>query len=715
MPYPFDPTGKAVTNLISEQRTLTAPAPSKEHFIIVNEGPFFEDSLVVTIVSSGRVLENGVDYIPTIQFDEASLRCAKPIYGAISFHDHTLIGDVSLQYQTLGDVYTIDATIAASIYTPDIAPRTTNWETLVTVDPIFKRVIHEWDLINMYNRDALIAAIAEVVLAIAARSQASIADILRQPYLTTPAQGAIIETRLPMIVGNPFYTMYMTTFVQRDFQITEEIDVDFLTPIEKSVMLIPNVDTGDSKDYMLSDVILSPNTTYLVRTRDVDNLGNVSDWSKPVRFTTQYTYIEKPIPTSPLNGEYVVGNILTLDSGSFVVGVDDPQRPHDDTHVASLFTLYASDGTTILEQKEVSSASTTFDLTSYLSGPQNTFYWKVRQKGAVNGYSQESDLLMVKHHVEFDVWTLEDPIVAGDFDTLTKLDRSTMGSLATRSLWISSAYVTDIKVIEAITNFLWIGYGDTISPKLKQFDLNDTGTTPVQDLSVIGMNTGDIADSGQYFYYRYGTNTIKRFNISLGYNDQSRNASGTTVKVDAGPDGHLYLYVATADLISKINIFNRELTSTEVDYSVLTGLISDMYYDADLDVLFYVTDANIVSRASITIPTLTVDEDYDFSAIATSIGSGTITELVDGKNGYLYGTDGTYLFRFDKSNLSVGMIYANPSIAGIKSLAVGVDGYLYFIGDSIAAYRADATDLTVVSSYPGGAKALTKLVLIDRW
>lgn len=159
--YPFDPTGTKADNRIEgEQQVLSPPAWRDYHFIIPKLAPFFREGFTLYHPASNRVLVEGVDYLLTHRFYQASKAIMKPIYGSVLFFDKSLAGAVTLTYQTLGGNWTIDGVKINQILSQKQAnPRITTWEQVAEVPEQFPVIDHEWDIQDMVGmshvRDAL--------------------------------------------------------------------------------------------------------------------------------------------------------------------------------------------------------------------------------------------------------------------------------------------------------------------------------------------------------------------------------------------------------------------------------------------------------------------------------------------------------------------------------------------------------------------------------
>jgi hypothetical protein len=162
--YPFDPTGRLASNLVSgEQHALTGVTGHSFYFFIPQYAPFFEEGLIVTyktLNGETRTLVKGVDYYPTHYFLGASRSCNKPIYSSISILNRALVGTVTLRYQTLGGEWIKDANVISEVLADRIHnPRITTWEQVVDMPALFPVVDHAWNLVDMVGMSKVVEAI----------------------------------------------------------------------------------------------------------------------------------------------------------------------------------------------------------------------------------------------------------------------------------------------------------------------------------------------------------------------------------------------------------------------------------------------------------------------------------------------------------------------------------------------------------------------------
>jgi len=191
--YPFDPTGQATSNKITgERQTISPPDWTDYYFICPTATPYFAASLVMTLVATGRQLVEGVDYNPTHKFYDASIQCATPVYGSITFLDKTLSGVIEMSYQTLGGDWTLNSEAIATVLANTLMdPRLTTWEEVVNLPYQFPPVAHAWDIVDMVGAKDIVAALDNMVTALLQSGDQGLAAHLADfgnPHHVTAAQ-----------------------------------------------------------------------------------------------------------------------------------------------------------------------------------------------------------------------------------------------------------------------------------------------------------------------------------------------------------------------------------------------------------------------------------------------------------------------------------------------------------------------------------------------
>lgn len=163
--YPFDPTGTASDNLITDEvHTVNPPDTAYDYFIVIPfHAPFFRNNLKVMYYPEGRELIEGLDFALSYYFLDASHKTARQIYSAISLYDKTLSGYIHVTYQTLGGQWAINETKAAELLN-DVKtnPRLTSWENIVELPDTFPVIDHEHHLEDMVGMTELNAVLENI-------------------------------------------------------------------------------------------------------------------------------------------------------------------------------------------------------------------------------------------------------------------------------------------------------------------------------------------------------------------------------------------------------------------------------------------------------------------------------------------------------------------------------------------------------------------------
>lgn len=172
-PYtlPYDQEGILPTNLfVNEIHSVSPPAdPLKASFIVPRAAPFFKTGLIVKSgpAPTDPVLVEGVDYMLTHKFIEASQYLVKAIYGSINFIDRNYTGTIYITYQSLGGAYTLDdygivENLTRSLYNL----RTVTWAQITGLPVAFPPLEHPHDTADMTGMTDVVLAIQALITAV---------------------------------------------------------------------------------------------------------------------------------------------------------------------------------------------------------------------------------------------------------------------------------------------------------------------------------------------------------------------------------------------------------------------------------------------------------------------------------------------------------------------------------------------------------------------
>lgn len=152
--YTFDPHARVPANLITNERhTLTPKNGYTFHYIIPDYAPFYIKDLKVykkTQQGAKTYLVEGVDFVVGYEFLQAVNSTGIPVYGAISFINRNLTGDIYLDYRTVGGAWTISQNkIAEIIADLQYNPIITTWEQVANIPYQFPPTAHSHDVQDM--------------------------------------------------------------------------------------------------------------------------------------------------------------------------------------------------------------------------------------------------------------------------------------------------------------------------------------------------------------------------------------------------------------------------------------------------------------------------------------------------------------------------------------------------------------------------------------
>lgn len=160
--YPYNPNANLSAAFITgETHTITTDPSRTYNWFVPFAAPFFSKGLVLTHVTSGRVLTPGVDFNFGLEYHIFNSTVAfYPVYGAIVIMDSTLIGTFSISYYTLGDRYAInEAKALALVANTAIDPRQTYWESVTDIPSQFPVSDHQHDVSDLTGMADVVASI----------------------------------------------------------------------------------------------------------------------------------------------------------------------------------------------------------------------------------------------------------------------------------------------------------------------------------------------------------------------------------------------------------------------------------------------------------------------------------------------------------------------------------------------------------------------------
>lgn len=191
--YPQDLNGTNPLNLIkNEIHSLQVPGPKDFYFIIPYAAPFFVDSLKVFNVANGQQYKEGEDYLVGHRFIEAMDSIGRPIAGSIRFLRFDIVGQVRLEYRTIGGPWGFsDAAILRELSNKKLNPLVRSWGDIDVLPYSFPPLEHDQPLNSLIGSAELRASlerIADVMEATASGTTQSHLVDYNNPHRVTKQQ-----------------------------------------------------------------------------------------------------------------------------------------------------------------------------------------------------------------------------------------------------------------------------------------------------------------------------------------------------------------------------------------------------------------------------------------------------------------------------------------------------------------------------------------------
>lgn len=184
--YPFDPTGLATSNKVVETQAIESRGMFDHYYIIPRSGPFFAESVKLRLYPiganvnnpvGGQLLEEGIHFNFGYHFAHASHTIGKPIYGAISFYDRQLVGQLRMEYQNVGGEWVLnDQKMTELLANVAYNPRIATWEQVVELPHQFPVVNHDFNIDDFVGMSEVVDQLDDIGKAIEEKTAGGQAD-----------------------------------------------------------------------------------------------------------------------------------------------------------------------------------------------------------------------------------------------------------------------------------------------------------------------------------------------------------------------------------------------------------------------------------------------------------------------------------------------------------------------------------------------------------
>lgn len=182
--YPWDPTGTNDVCYIRGESYALSSINNTYRCIIPESAPFYRKDLAVVHATSGKTLQEGVDYYLGHRYLEVGAIASLELYGSISFINPELFGEIKLDYRTVGGPFIpVKNKVAEYLANYLIDPVIATWEKTFNQPEFYPPVDHEqiWsDVVNTEDLAVAVAGIEDAIADYANNKNAEVITVLLQ-------------------------------------------------------------------------------------------------------------------------------------------------------------------------------------------------------------------------------------------------------------------------------------------------------------------------------------------------------------------------------------------------------------------------------------------------------------------------------------------------------------------------------------------------------
>lgn len=154
-------------HITNEIQTLQVPGADDYYFIIPLAAPFFADSMQVYNAQTSAKYTENVDYELGHYFIDAMDSIGRPICGSIRFLKRSIVGQVRLQYRTIGGVWGFsDTEILAELSNKRLNPLVRTWGQIAPIPYAFPPLSHDQPLNSLVGSEEIRDAIERLTAVI---------------------------------------------------------------------------------------------------------------------------------------------------------------------------------------------------------------------------------------------------------------------------------------------------------------------------------------------------------------------------------------------------------------------------------------------------------------------------------------------------------------------------------------------------------------------
>lgn len=181
---PYNPTGTDATCVVRERYALSS-SDNTYRCIVPEQAPFFKKGLKVIKHPGAAELREGRDYKLGWRYNDVDVIAETELYGVIEFINPETLGEIEIEYATIGSNFTIGAQNRLLTYLANylIDPATTRWESVLDKLTDYPMVDHRQHWADFVNKQYIANSIDGIEQAIRAKSTQS--DTLSVAYLNS--------------------------------------------------------------------------------------------------------------------------------------------------------------------------------------------------------------------------------------------------------------------------------------------------------------------------------------------------------------------------------------------------------------------------------------------------------------------------------------------------------------------------------------------------
>lgn len=558
--YPFDQTGLAPTNLVTDEYQALQSVNGRNYYMVIPKcAPFFaNDHMKVQLDNGSQItdLKEGQDYYLCLPYVAASRSLGKMLYGGIMVLNTALNGNVLLTYQTIGGKWVTDtSTVLEALGNMVYGPRTATWDVLTNVPEAFPPIVHSVDVDEIYGQEELVKAILKMAKSISEVDRSGDAHFLNfnNPHNVTKEQvflGSVED--LPVasevdLIEKKRVRKYVT--LSQVLRLLEEAGIEGMEPSDGqtvNVELSSASSVNEDEDLAVTVTTNLPNNTVLYW-----KISHSGTDASDMRFTSgQFT-------VNGGQGQFVVRAVddeFWENPETFIVQIKDSPAPAGTVLAASgVISLInkATGGVTTIEPEQNTvneGGSVVLNVQATRRKDGTKFTWRVKHITTMpNDFVEDSGSVFIyQNAATFELETTTDSIYEDSKTFKVELFGPGGALLATSSL-LTLHNSTEVPTYKLTIPSTKVDEGGSFSVSVETTNLQN-GTDLYWVVNHVGTAAGDfvdtrgtvkVQDNNAFFtiptvetpYFTAG----KTFNVAVktgGYNGQTKASSTTLTIVD---------------------------------------------------------------------------------------------------------------------------------------------------------------------------------------